>query len=137
MPLYLDINLTSLHVPGYYSQDGRRHSFNQVNPGAGITLDTANWSFKVGEYLNSYHKPTWYVAAGPQAHFRMGVFKGSLGGLLGVATGYNHTVEPVRQIAPLGLIDLCLGYKQLRLFMGWIPPYPVSVFTFQLEWRIK
>ncbi|HWA27493.1 MAG TPA: hypothetical protein VG734_17695, partial [Lacunisphaera sp.] len=127
---WLDINLTSQHSRHEYVFEGSRHEYNSRNLGLGLAYDWRDWcDLKAGWFNNSYHRTSLYAVVHPRFDLlRSPRVMLAIGVAVGAVTGYNHTVDDLPPLSPLGILTvtvsderhwrLLVGYEPFRLLLG-------------------
>lgn len=142
---WLDVNLTSRHSRDTYWYQGREQRYNANNFGLGLSYDWTDWcDFKAGWFNNSYHKTSLYAVVHPQYDlWRSPHHLLALGAGVGAVTGYEHTVENLPAVSPIGILTLVIsdvqhwratvGYLPFRLVLG---DAHADVLTLQASWKL-
>ena len=124
--IWLDINLGSIHEQNNYFWEGEVRSYNEFNPGLGITYEINDlFDAKAGFFHNSYEELSSYVMIG----FSPSVFSNSnsdwkvdVGGGIGLITGYDDTPEQAEEISPWLMAIVGIEYKErYRFNIGYLP----------------
>jgi hypothetical protein len=141
----LDVNLTSRHSRDTYFYERRFHEYNSNNFGLGLSYDWSDWcDLKAGWFNNSYHKTSVYALVHPQYDFLRSPHRlFAVGAGVGAITGYDHTVDDLPPVSPMGILTLAIsderhwratvGYLPFRLVLG---DDHADVLTLQVSWKL-
>ena len=138
--LWLDINGFSQHSKDTYWYLGKKHKYNESNPGLGLTYRANKWlDFSAGFYENSYYHTTVYGAVRIGYEIALGDVVISPGLQSGFATGYEKTPVSSGLLRPFVFPSLRIAYRNIGVTIGYFPKITqpdivaISIITMQVN----
>jgi len=134
--MWVDINGFSRHFGAdTYEWQGETKEYKEVNPGLGLGIPVHEYiEGKVGWYDNSYDMTSAYAGGFFHLNINIDDFKIEPGGFLGVVTGYSETPEQANKVQIIGMPQVQISYKSVRVGLGYLPgPIPAGTLNFGLR----
>ncbi|MGB1239439.1 MAG: hypothetical protein ACPG4U_14565 [Pseudomonadales bacterium] len=131
----LDLNGFSKHSKSTYLENGTRHTYNETNPGLGVSYAYRDHlDIRVGGFENSYHRDSVYAGIHLHKDYYFGDWTIAPGLNVFLISGYENRTDVPAILLP----SLTLGHNAVKINIGILPfGDEASVATFQLQLNFK